>query len=113
MSTITENDKWTTTYRALYDIVVRWHVTKDLVAVGQSEDLTTSFQVFKTNDHVAGQALQGFQIDATATWRVTDLTREIVDVMAAHLMSIINETPGTVIVAPQITDTIVETTPLF
>lgn len=113
MSTITENDKWTTTYRMLYDTVVRWHVTKDLVAVGQSGDLTISFQVFKTNDHVAGQALQGFQIDATATWRVTDLTREIVDVMAAHLMSIINETPGTVIVAPQITDTIVEATPLF
>lgn len=113
MSTIIENDKWTTTYRTLHDTVVRWHVTKDLVAVGQSEDLTTSFQVFKTNDHVAGQALQGFQIDATATWRATDLTRETVEVMAAHLMSIINETPGTVIVVPQITDTMVETTPLF
>ena len=113
MSTIIENDKWTTTYRTSHDIVVRWHVTKDLVAVGQSEDLTISFQVFNTNDHVAGQALQGFQIDATATWRATDLTRETVEVMAAHLMSIINETPGTVIVVPQITDNIIETTPLF
>ena len=113
MSTIVEGDNWATTYRTLYDTVVQWHVTKDLVAIGKSEDMTTSFQVFKTNDHVAGQALRGFQIDATATWRTPDLTRETVSTMAAHLISIITETPGTVIVSPQIIDTIVEATPLF
>ena len=114
MNTIADGDTWTTVYRFLNDVTVRWQVNKGLVAVGQSEDLLTSFQVFPTYEFLAGQVLQGFQIDATATLRLDRApTRQEVENMGAHLMSIIQRAPGVTVVSPQITETTVIQTELF
>lgn len=114
MSAIAEGDTWVTTYRFLNDVFVRWRVNKGLVAVGQAEDSSISFQVFPTYEFLAGQALQGFQIDATATLRLDRTpTRREVENMGAHLMSIIQGALGVTIVSSQITETTAIQTELF
>lgn len=114
MSAIAEGDAWVTVYRFLNDVTVRWRVNKGLVAVGQAEDSSISFQVFPTYEFLAGQALQGFQIDATATLRLDRApTRREVENMGAYLMSIIQGAPGVTVVSPQITETTVVQTELF
>lgn len=114
MSTIAEGDAWVTVYHFLNDVAVRWYVDEGLIAIGQAEDSSIAFRVFQTSDFLAGQAKQGFQIDATATLRSDSTpTRREVENMGAHLMSIIQGAPGVTVVSPQIIETTAIRTELF